>query len=61
MYKAAYERNIETCVVKFSGKSVIDCCDNEEYWPQNNYGEFMWFESQGVILNVGYKMKDPPT
>ena len=35
MYKAAYERNIETCVVKFSGKSVIDCCDNEEYWPQN--------------------------
>ena len=29
MYKAAYERNIETCVVKFSGKSVIDCCDNE--------------------------------
>ena len=58
MDKASYESNMEILVVKPSEKSVLDYCDNEEYWPQNNHQEFMWCDFQGVMLHVSYKMKD---
>ena len=34
MDKAAYEINLERCVDKTYERSVLDCRDNEEYWPQ---------------------------
>ena len=41
MNKPAYEINLERRLDRPSERSVLDCRDNEEYWPQNICEEIM--------------------